>query len=567
MRHGLIIIIVIGIFLINGFPAATTADVPESQSNMESQLNKEPAPDADTHGLPPTQPDDTRLSTLGQVYVRSFILEGNSVFSDDALSQLIHTYEDRTLTAEQLQEIARILTRFYIDKGYVNSGVILPDQQIVHGSVKLEIVEGTLSGMHIHGNQHLQDAYIQNRLMPARDIQNVPLNIFILQQRLKLLEQDPRIKTIQAILSPGLQRGKAALNVKVQEKRPYQVSFKVNNHGSPSVGGYGLEGRVVHYNLTGWGDTISAQYEMNEGLDEYALDYTFPITRHNTTIAVDYSRIESVVVEEPFGTLNIRGDTRTTGLSLRHPFYKTVFTEFAMALTIENRHSKTSLLKEPFSFTSGAVNGESEVTVMRFSQEWVNRNMNRVLAIRSILNFGIDFLDPTVHETLPDSRFFAAMFQLQWINRVRLFDSQVLFGLNMQLADQSLISMEKFAIGGFSSVRGYRENYLTTDSGYVSSLEWRIPVGTLKIPRFSRMQGDGVVQLVLFGDYGKGWNQDDAVPDPDDISSVGLGIRWIVSQKLYGEFYWGKALRDPRRTTDYDLQDDGIHFQISADLF
>jgi hemolysin activation/secretion protein len=234
-----------------------------------------------------------------------------------------------------------------------------------------------------------------------------------------------------------------------------------------------------------------------------------------------------------------------------------------MGARFEKRHTETTLLGEGFPFTgSGAdENGETDFYVARFFQEWVNRSMFQVIAAYSSFNFG------NVEEGSLDG-FFTWLGQFQWLRRISPLNSQILFSTNVQISGDSLVSAEKFAIGGSSSVRGYRENQMTTDSGLVSSIEWRIPLATLKIPGLSKGSNDGVIQLCPFFDLGWGRNSEGADPDPDVIYSAGVGLRWSVNERIYAEIYWGEALEDVEDSSaKHDLQDDGIHFQISMGLF
>ena len=75
-----------------------------------------------TQTAPVTAPSEDRLSAMPGVYVQQFKLEGNTVFSDQELSEIIAPYENREITSEELQNLRRKLTQFYVDKGYVNSG-------------------------------------------------------------------------------------------------------------------------------------------------------------------------------------------------------------------------------------------------------------------------------------------------------------------------------------------------------------------------------------------------------------------------------------------------------------
>jgi hemolysin activation/secretion protein len=93
--------------------------------------------------LPEIRPaEKDKLYDTLQVYVKHFEITGNKVISDDELQAITAPYENRKLTSAEIQEVRRNITLYYINKGYINSGALLPDQKITDGIVKLYIIEG-----------------------------------------------------------------------------------------------------------------------------------------------------------------------------------------------------------------------------------------------------------------------------------------------------------------------------------------------------------------------------------------------------------------------------------------
>ena len=136
--------------------------------------------------------------------------------------------------------------------------------------------------------------------------------------------------------------------------------------------------------------------------------------------------------------------------------------------------------------------------------------------------------------------------------------SQIVFRTDVQLATDPLFSIEKFSVGGFRTVRGYRENQLVRDNGLVSSLEVRVPI-------LRDQLGQDIIQLVPFADFGQAWNKDHT-PTPRTISSLGLGLRWWLSQGVFVVAYWGGRLRQVERTGN-DIQNNGWHLQATVSVF
>jgi hemolysin activation/secretion protein len=88
----------------------------------------------------------------------------------------------------------------------------------------------------------------------------------------------------------------------------------------------------------------------------------------------------------------------------------------------------------------------------------------------------------------------------------------------------------------------------------------------LPLPWLSERLEEGLVLLAPFADFGLSWNTGSLTPEPEIIYSVGLGIRWDLTRRIHGQLYWGKALKDVDNP-DKDLQDDGIHFLVSWQVF
>ena len=143
------------------------------------------------------------------------------------------------------------------------------------GVIKIQIIEGVLSAINISGNRRLRTRYVKDRIEIDGD---VPLNINTLQEKLQLLQQNRRIKQVDAALKPGVVPGQAELDVQVVEDRPYEVWLIGDNRRAPSVGAEEARVSVSHYNVSGFGDTLAFDYSVTEGLNDLFVRYAWPLT-------------------------------------------------------------------------------------------------------------------------------------------------------------------------------------------------------------------------------------------------------------------------------------------------
>jgi hemolysin activation/secretion protein len=555
------------------FPSFTPPDALRNEKPKLPDTQLRPPQKKPKFSLPPinTAPDkNQRLSSTFKIFVKKIQLIGNTAFTEKELQEITSHYENRTITNEELQTLRHQLTRYYIDHGYINSGVTLPDQDINNGIIQLQVIEGELSNLNITGNGWLKSSYIDNRM---RQSFTPPLNIKNIQDRLLLLQQDPLIDRVNAELRPGLKPGESNMNLHVTEAKPYQAGIVAANNISPSIGGISGNFWLTHRNLTGYGDALFFSYSVAEGLDDFSGSYSIPFTAEDTRLKLYYQNSESDVIENPIENANIHSRSETYGISLSQPFLRTPEQALTLSLAFEHRRSKTFFNNSPFSFAEGVPEqgddkGESKISVLRFSQDWLHRSQAQVIAARSTFNLGFDVLGATNNSgDKPDGQFFSWLGQFQWVRLLPLFDSQLLFRADAQLANESLLPLEKFSVGGMHSVRGYRENQLVRDNGAVTSLEWRVPIFRLPIPGLSKTINDGSLQIATFADFGWSENQDLPTLGPRTIGSWGLGLRWDPSPIIHTEFYWGVPFRSIKEGTKHDIQDYGIHFQVNIQSF
>ncbi len=505
--------------------------------------------------LPPVMPvPEIRFPPL-LVFVRAFKLSGNTIFSDAELAEITAPFENREITSEELQEVQHRLTLHYVNRGYINSGAVLPDQQVTDGVVLIEIVEGRLTDITVEGTKTLLPEFVSERLALGA---GPPLNVNELAERIQILTQSPFISRINADLKPGDRQGEARLTAEIEEPRPYQIQFIVDNQIVPTLGDVRSVVQGTHSNLTGWGDVLTTRVELAEGLQDIFGSYSRPFTAQDTRFELHAEKEDTKIVNE-FKFLDIRSKFWSLGFRVTQPIYLNPEDTLTLSAGLNRRHSQTFILGTGFAFSPGVEpNGVSNVSVIGLGVEFVRRSRNRVLAARSTFSFGIDAFDATVNPTGPSGEYFAWLGQFQWAERIGEQGGQILIRLDAQLTPDQLLPMEQYSVGGAQSVRGYQENQLVRDYGFSGSLEYRYPI--------YQKDGRNVVQLAAFIDGGGAWNNDDPTPTPRTIWSPGIGVLYDPDPRLHAELYWGIAMVEIANQ-EGSLSNDGIHFQLVANLF
>lgn len=511
--------------------------------------------------LPPVPIIQNQLNNSEKIHLQRVVIKGSTVFSAQELSTLIKDYENRTVSIAEIEALRQKLTQFYIDHGYINSGAVIQEAAIQMGELHIQIVEGKLNDITLSGQGRLREGYIKNRIQGDPD---EPFNLNELQDRFQNLLSDPLISRMNGKILPGKSAGASTLDVEVTRAKPYHLSLFGDNYRPPSIGGeaFGLEGWVR--NLTGLGDSLDFAFIDSAGSNRYSGGFSLPLSDQGTLGYFHFDEGNSTVIEGSIKKLDIKSQVHNLEGGLSHPFINKLNQRLTLGLIFAVRENESSLLGQPFSFVQGESTGRNQTTVLRLFQEGLWRGNNQAVVLRSTFNIGLNALGatPKTSNQFPSSEFFSWLGQGQYAYRLMDNGAQVVFRGNAQFSDSPLLPLEQIAIGGVSTVRGYRENHLVRDNGYSLSLEFHYPLIADTDSEYGHQ-----LTLIPFVDYGKAWNVvGNSQNQQQDLYSVGLGFNWKFNI-LSTDFFYGYALNTPSPKTNGDIQDSGIHFQARLNVF
>ncbi|MEH2024403.1 ShlB/FhaC/HecB family hemolysin secretion/activation protein [Nostoc sp.] len=540
-------------------PPGRLEDLPNTP--LPSDVLPKPADDNQLLPSPklPNQPILEQNDPNTRFRVDRIEVVGSTVFKPEQFATVTNPFVGRELTFTELLQVKDAITKLYTDNGYVTTGTLIIPQTVEAGTIKIQVIEGSVQEIKIIGNRRLHSQYIRDRIQLGA---GKPLNIPRLLEKLQLLRLDPRIQNLSAELQTGVHPGSNILQVEVEEAKTFNLTASLDNGRSPSVGSFRRGVDLQEANLLGLGDTLSVGYANTDGSNTINANYTLPINAHNGTVFFGFSQGWNRVIEKPFSVLDIQSNTRSYELGYRQPLLQKPTQELAVGLSFSRQESQTELGIDnigPFKLSPGAdANGKTNISALRFFQEYTQRSNQYVFAARSQFSLGVDWFDANVSNNEPDSRFFAWRGQAQWVRQLAP-DTLFLVRGDVQLAADSLVPLEQFGLGGQLSVRGYRQDALLTDNGLLFSAEFRVP-----IVRAAKI--DGVLQLAPFIDIGKGWNVNGENPSPSTLVSTGLGLLWKQGDHFSARLDWGIPLIsvDGERRS---LQENGLYFSVRYSPF
>jgi hemolysin activation/secretion protein len=514
-----------------------------------------PAAVAQQSPMPPIpEPSSFERELLGsRVLARRIVVENVRSVPEAEVRAIVAPFEGRSLGEGELRDLERRLTQLYVDRGFVTSGVLLARRPAAEGEVAFTAVEGKLEQVRFSSPlRYAAAGWLTSLLVPQPE---EPLRVSELQERMAALRESGVVDRINAEIVPLPEPGASELVVSVEERRPWSAEVRYDNYHSPVVGARRPSLWFEHRNVTGWGDRFDGHVGRTEGLDDFHVAYSVGLPRSPWRFGARYERSDSLAIDPPaFRDLEITTDSTTQRVEVSHALIGQASRALSASLALERRDSKSTLLGLPFSFIAGLLDGIVEIDVARLAAEYTQMGTNSVLFLRGQWSEGRSRLPVIDVEGAPAERFRSLAAQGQYAMRLNEAGAQVLLRVDAQYSPDTLFPIEKKAVGGAESVRGYRENVLLRDSAIVATLEGRYPVWA---------RGDSRLSVAAFVDAAYARDSDPRFEEPvRSIASVGLGL---IAALPYG-FSARIDYAYPNRrwlTENADSQDRGLHFRVS----
>lgn len=133
------------------------------------------------------------------------------------------------------------------------------------------------------------------------------------------------------------------------------------------------------------------------------------------------------------------------------------------------------------------------------------------------------------------------------------------FNFKAQLSSEKLLPLEAFSLGGYYTVRGYDENEVIGDNGFLIKNEIRSRPWCW----FKRMKGQ--LQGLIFVDFGLVADADKNIISSNStvLASIGPGLRYQLCENLLARADYGWQLHDINRLIDESNKSGRFHVAVT----
>ncbi len=425
----------------------------------------------------PATPADTRCFPIKDIELKG----ADSLPASDR-ERLLKPYIGQCLGVTQLNELLKAITDYYLGKGRVTSRAYLPQQDLSSGHLQVLVVEGKLEAL-----RSAEGSTVTERELAMAFPGKVgeALNLREIEQLVDQLNRLPS-KQAQMELTPGKQVGGSDVVVKNTAQKPWRASLSRNNDGQKSTGeqqwGAGLEwdsplGLGDQLMLRGGHDAISDHQKTSKNTMLY---YNVPWGWWNFSYTYSESDYRTYGVTDDY-KYKQNGDNQNHQLRAERVIHRDDVSKTSVNVGLAHLRTNNYVLDVR---TAPSSNRLSELQLgvnhgRRIGNAFVNVDLGMQSGIGLLDAQSQDERDPYGGRQ-PNSRYRKYTATVSYLQPFSLWGESFSFSslATGQRSEDILFSPQRMSLGGSASVRGFKDQLLTGDSGgyWRNEVRWARPV-------------------------------------------------------------------------------------------
>lgn len=499
--------------------------------------------------------------------VEKILIENNTVLPESELTAFKERYEGRVMTVPDVKELAKLLEKKYRSRGCETTRVILPEQDVSKGRLVLRVVEGRIGTITVEGAKRFSYEHNYKPYLPR---EGEVLNLRELRAGLRVLNAHPDRKA-RAVLNRGKVEGTTDILLKVDETNPLHFSLGLNNTGTENTPRLRSVVTLQYDNFMDRSQIGIFQFTTAPDdvdlVKQYAASYSIPLAplggpmRHSV---IAYGAYSDTKTETILDFIELRGKGTVAGMQYSLPLPEVLGLTQQLSIGLEWQKIKDTT-------ALGDAELEDEVRKLPLVARW-----NGVARDRSgATNFwlGCRYQKDGLLRSFDDNDYEAVRRDADttfWSAAMGLQRQQVLprgWSLTSTatafLSSDRLLPSEQSGLGGYNTVRGYRNRVVVADETYNLRTELRSPL----LPRLLPEAAEEQLQLLAFLDGGWARNHDAGQGELDDenMSGAGVGLRaTFFDAAVIARVDAGWAFEDLESTSKNEEGDLVVHFGVQC---
>lgn len=461
----------------------------------------------------------------------------------------------KPLTQELLATLKKEIILYYRLHDHPVVAVYVPEQEILNGVVQIVVMEGCVGQIACSGGCWFPD-WVYNmylRLGPGDAI-----TADALLTDVAWLNRNP-FRDVEVVFTPGCSFGTTNIELVICDRFPVQLYAGADNTGTSPTGTSRFYAGATWGNAFFLDQILTYQYTTSADLEEFqshTFHWTIPLLWKHILIAYGgYS-----IVKPDVHNLGSDSDGNFFQTSLRYvvPFgmnYDGRLQEWTLGFDFKNYNTNALFIGDAdFVLIDGTINFTQFMTGYAYACEssWQRLSFNLNLygspgkLLKNESNARYEELSPHAKNayiygllTVGDILYLPWCWSFSALGR-------------LQLSSENLMPSERFAIGGYDTVRGYKEREFLADDALVFNAELRTPSFSF-LKFFGKCHYKDEMLFLIFFDYGLGaLNNRNLLPGigyagqkigvTEWFMGAGPGWRYTINRYFSARVDWGIKL-------------------------
>jgi hemolysin activation/secretion protein len=455
--------------------------------------------------------------------IKRYAVDGATLLPAPKVQAVLAPFVGRQRDFSAVQGALRALERAYADAGYSAVQVVLPEQELRDGEIRITVTELKLGQLTVEGNRFFKEPNIRRTLPALRE--GSPPNVDAIARNLRTANENPA-KNTTVLLRQGETPGTIDALARVNDQKAWRGAVSLDGTGTPSTGFTRLGVSMQHANLFDRDHVFSAQYitspENVSRVTIVGLGYHLPLYSRGDSIDLSYvyADVNAGLVPTAGGDFSISGGGNFSTIRYNFNLPRRGNWDQKFIFGGDWRAYSSNVLFNGVG-TSQFPNQETHLVSIGYSGRRRTESDDLSLFFSAIRNIPGGADGGSTAFGTATTNFTAYRFGASYL-RILPKDWQMRLGFSGQHTSDTLIAGERFGAGGMDSVRGFYEREVAFDRGHRIGLEVITPDLAIGSDRGVSTRG------VAFYDYGYLRASRPLTPsDPrgETIAGFGVGLR------------------------------------------
>ncbi|QWA10025.1 ShlB/FhaC/HecB family hemolysin secretion/activation protein [Sodalis ligni] len=465
MKHRLPVnigFVLVGLLCVCGRAVAISpADRDVIQQQQTEQLNQDRRQlQALQWAIPLTAPPARRAAPGGPCFhLNTILLLGADTMPEPVRQRLTSPYLRQCAGLSQINLLVKQVSDWYIAQGYITSRAFLTGQDLSGGTLRLTVMEGRLQDIRLENHDarllHMAFPGLKGKILNLRDIEQG-------MEQINRLRRDP----VQIDIQPGSRPGYSVVNLTAAREQSLRLNVGFDNSGQKSTGVGQLNTALTLNNPLGLADqwflnaSRSSGFVSDRNARSVQAGFSLPYGYWLLDYSYSYSDYLNTLYQQGYDWRSA-GDSQAHRLSLSRVVFRNGNMKTGLMLALTHRISRNNLNDtrldsssyELTSLTAGVNHSQKLWGGYATLSPFVSRGMPWLGAGNDYQADGQPAIDFTKWGA-------TASYYLPLAGNFTYLTS-----LSGQWTADRLYGAERMTLGGESSVRGFKEQYLSGDNG------------------------------------------------------------------------------------------------------